>query len=284
MLTEQWIEGGKLYREPVPREVPRFELFFDLLYVGIIHQLAEAAIEDAGGLAVARFILTFYPSWSIWEEARRYSNVSGVDDLFHRLWVLAGMACMLGYSVSASAIELHPEGEEGFDSRPVHCAAAFWLIIKLTRGRIRPEGMTDRVQYSRCGIMPGAYRSSAFPSSSRAVPRLSPCLCTWYVLGCGSRGLPQPLVWVKSRPAQIALATAGICLDLLRVDVAFLLIATKLRAWRNHRASLARVAAGQMSRDEVKPFNWHITRMGDIWFSAPGEFAGTDRANVSHQH
>lgn len=130
------MEDGKLYREADPREVPRVELFFDLLYVGIIHQLAEAAVEEAGGLAVGRFILTFYPSWSIWEEARRYSNVSGLDDMLHRLWVLCGMACMLGYSVSASAIEIHPEGDEGFDPRPVHCAAAFWLIIKLTRGTV----------------------------------------------------------------------------------------------------------------------------------------------------
>lgn len=46
LLTDvvQWIEGGKIHREPISRETPRFELFFDLLFVAIIHQLADAAI------------------------------------------------------------------------------------------------------------------------------------------------------------------------------------------------------------------------------------------------
>jgi low temperature requirement protein LtrA len=35
------VPQGKIHREPSPREVPRFELFFDLLFVAIIHQLGE---------------------------------------------------------------------------------------------------------------------------------------------------------------------------------------------------------------------------------------------------
>ncbi|WVO25273.1 uncharacterized protein IAS62_006664 [Cryptococcus decagattii] len=61
LTVRQWIEGGKIHREPVSRETPRFELFFDLLFVAIIHQLADAAIEEPGGRSVARFILTFWP-------------------------------------------------------------------------------------------------------------------------------------------------------------------------------------------------------------------------------
>lgn len=38
-VIRQWIAGGKLYREESSREMPRIELFFDLLYVGVIHQL-----------------------------------------------------------------------------------------------------------------------------------------------------------------------------------------------------------------------------------------------------
>ena len=72
---------GKIYREPSPREVPRIELFFDLTFVAVIHQLADAAVEEPSGDAVARFVLTFWPSWSIWEEARKFSNISGTDDV-----------------------------------------------------------------------------------------------------------------------------------------------------------------------------------------------------------
>ena len=34
-------DQGKIYREPAPREVPRFELFFDLLFVAIIHNQGQ---------------------------------------------------------------------------------------------------------------------------------------------------------------------------------------------------------------------------------------------------
>ena len=44
------------------------------------------------------------------------------------------MACILGYSANASAIELHPSDDGVLDHTAVKAAAAFWLIIKLTRG------------------------------------------------------------------------------------------------------------------------------------------------------
>lgn len=40
-VIRQWIADGKLYREETSREMPRIELFFDLLYVGVIHQLGK---------------------------------------------------------------------------------------------------------------------------------------------------------------------------------------------------------------------------------------------------
>lgn len=62
-----------------------------------LHTYSE--VEEPGGDAVARFVLTFWPrsvtyllhivpelivpyrSWSIWDEARKYSNSSGTDDV-----------------------------------------------------------------------------------------------------------------------------------------------------------------------------------------------------------
>jgi low temperature requirement protein LtrA len=35
----------------------RFELFFDLVFVAISHQLSDAAAEHAGGAGLAQFIL-----------------------------------------------------------------------------------------------------------------------------------------------------------------------------------------------------------------------------------
>lgn len=39
-VIRQWLYQGKLYREEDQRVCSRFELFFDLLFVGLIHQLA----------------------------------------------------------------------------------------------------------------------------------------------------------------------------------------------------------------------------------------------------
>jgi hypothetical protein len=65
--------------------------------------------------------------------------------MLHRLWVLIGMICLLGYSVSASVIEIEVHGEEvEMDHTAVHCAAAFWLIIKLTRGECGRERKYSR--------------------------------------------------------------------------------------------------------------------------------------------
>ncbi|KAL7419951.1 hypothetical protein Q5752_004914, partial [Cryptotrichosporon argae] len=236
-IIRQWIDGGKLYREPAPREVPRFELFFDLLFVAIIHQLADAAIEEPGGDAVARFILTFWPSWSIWEEACRYSNVSGSDDLLHRVWVLVGMACLLGYAANASAIELHPtEGADGLDSTAVHAAVAYWLIIKLTR------------------VLVLFYYALRLPEF-----RLSQLLGGLAVL------VPMfvylPLVWVKSRHAQIILSALGIFIDLLRFDAIFYAIAGRYIRHRARRERRCRSSAGeQVEEDEASPW-YKIPRM-----------------------
>ena len=45
-VVRQWIEDGRVVREKDDREVSRFELFFDLLYVAVIHQLGKRAVRD----------------------------------------------------------------------------------------------------------------------------------------------------------------------------------------------------------------------------------------------
>lgn len=77
----QYLEGGKVHRSRAVREASRFELFGDLLMVGVVHQLAEAAVEEVSGRSVARFILTFGPAWAMWSDLR---NV-GPPPLLRRL-------------------------------------------------------------------------------------------------------------------------------------------------------------------------------------------------------
>lgn len=115
-LIRQWVLQDKVYREVDDREPSQFELFFDLVMVGIIHKLADAAAEAATGLNVAKFILCFYPAWSIWTDVRSYINVSGTDDVWQRIYVLLIMILLSGYAANATGIiieKAHDGEQEG---------------------------------------------------------------------------------------------------------------------------------------------------------------------------
>lgn len=50
---------GLLWRASEVEEVASFELFVDLLYVGIISIIGDTAAEDATGYSLLKFIITF---------------------------------------------------------------------------------------------------------------------------------------------------------------------------------------------------------------------------------
>ncbi|WFD00129.1 hypothetical protein MYAM1_002875 [Malassezia yamatoensis] len=112
-VVRQWLFRGHLYREQDKRIPSRFELFFDLMFVGIAHVVAESAAEDYSGLNILKFILTFFPAWSVWLDMRTYVNVHGTDDIIERLHLLASMILLTGYSANASALVIFQCGEPG---------------------------------------------------------------------------------------------------------------------------------------------------------------------------
>lgn len=208
-IVRQWTYRGKLYREAEERVPSRFELFLDLIYVSIIHQLADAASEEPTGASVARFVLTFFPSWSIWLDARNFFNVSGQDDVFQRVWMLVCILCLAGYSVNASAIGTSsseavnataaflqravdtPEGATAEQSANfVRAAVAFFLVSKATRV---------------VGLLAYAYSLPKFRKSHLSMAAQT-FLCSVIYL---------PLIWVTSTKGRIVLGTLGIALDYL---------------------------------------------------------------------
>ncbi|GAA6022552.1 hypothetical protein JCM10207_006583 [Rhodosporidiobolus poonsookiae] len=105
-VVRQWIAGGVLARESAEREPTRFELFFDLIFVGIIHQLADRAAEELTSWGVYKFIISFWLAWSVWHDVRLFLNISGTDDVPQRAYLLLVMALLLGFCANASAIEI----------------------------------------------------------------------------------------------------------------------------------------------------------------------------------
>ncbi|KAM0792278.1 hypothetical protein ACM66B_004969 [Microbotryomycetes sp. NB124-2] len=106
-VVRQYIQNGRLFREREERTPDRFELFLDLVLVGVVHQLADVALEGgSNGATTAKIVICFYVCWSIWSDTRTWSNQSGVDDVTQRVQVLAILICLCGFSVNAAAIEV----------------------------------------------------------------------------------------------------------------------------------------------------------------------------------
>lgn len=64
----QYFHKGLLWRAPESEEVASFELFVDLLYVGIIAVNGEDAAHHPDGKSLLWFTISFILSWKIWSD------------------------------------------------------------------------------------------------------------------------------------------------------------------------------------------------------------------------
>ncbi|MBY6368400.1 low temperature requirement protein A [Rhodococcoides corynebacterioides] len=71
------------------RAATRLELFFDLAYVLVVHQLALALTADVTGRGVATFVGLFAVTWWSWVTSTLYANRFDTNDVLYRLLKLA---------------------------------------------------------------------------------------------------------------------------------------------------------------------------------------------------
>ncbi|KAF7292874.1 hypothetical protein MIND_01186400 [Mycena indigotica] len=143
----QWMQKGKLYREAKALQSSRFELFFDLLFVGLAHQLSEAAAEEPTGLGFAIYVLTFAPAFSVWGDIRDMANQFANDDVTQRAYIIWTMLLLVGYANNASSIHFRVEEGLGNAEGEVDLAFAanlnslkwaigFFAVAKLSRAAV----------------------------------------------------------------------------------------------------------------------------------------------------
>ncbi|KAG9036713.1 hypothetical protein FRB95_008044 [Tulasnella sp. JGI-2019a] len=89
--------------------------------------LAKAYGQAITLISLFRFILIFYPSWSIWSDVRNYINTSGTDDVVMRIYTFIIMCLLLGYSANVSAIKIEKAGGVATEA----AAGAVTEIVKL---------------------------------------------------------------------------------------------------------------------------------------------------------
>lgn len=98
--VRQYFHKGLLWRASNQAEVASFELFVDLLYVGILAINGDHASDDPNGTELHRFAITFIMSWKIWSDLTIIISWFETDDILQRISVLFIMACLLGLTTN----------------------------------------------------------------------------------------------------------------------------------------------------------------------------------------
>ncbi|WP_049573957.1 low temperature requirement protein A [Streptomyces sp. SBT349] len=78
------------------------ELFYDLLFVALVAQLAHPLVEHPGWEAALRMLALFLPAWWVWIESTLYSNLTGEGGIERRIAWLAQMAALLVMAAAAT--------------------------------------------------------------------------------------------------------------------------------------------------------------------------------------
>ncbi|EFW98424.1 hypothetical protein CMQ_4276 [Grosmannia clavigera kw1407] len=93
--VKQYFHRGLLWRASSLTEVQSFELFFDLMYVGIIAINGDHAAESANGFELLRFLVTFCLSWKIWSDVTQLVSWFQNNDVMSRVALLFLFSCLL---------------------------------------------------------------------------------------------------------------------------------------------------------------------------------------------
>jgi low temperature requirement protein LtrA len=99
-VIRQYRHKGLLWRASETAEVSSYELFFDLLYVGILAVTGDAAVEAANAEGFAQFAVSFIMAWKIWSDLSTALSWIVMDDIVRRISILFIMIIILGLSTN----------------------------------------------------------------------------------------------------------------------------------------------------------------------------------------
>lgn len=93
-----YFKNGVLYRTKGERTSSKTELFLDLMYVGIIANLAGSASERANGAALLEYVLLFTPAWMVWADIKDFTNYYYNEDLSQKVYIMWILILLTLYS------------------------------------------------------------------------------------------------------------------------------------------------------------------------------------------
>ena len=112
MFRRIWQPPGRFEDRSPDRRVTFLELFFDLVFVVVISQLAHRLAEHPTWEGVGWFVFLFYAVWSSWINGTLYHDLHTTDDLSVRVFTFGQMLAVA--SMAAFIGSVPGEGSAGF--------------------------------------------------------------------------------------------------------------------------------------------------------------------------
>src|SRR6478672_4444258 len=107
-----WGPPARFADRPIDRRVTFLELFFDLVFVVVISQLARHLAQHPSWSGVGWFVFLFYAVWSSWLNGTLYYDLHGTNDVSVRVFTFLQM---LAVAVMAVFVGTVPgDGAHGF--------------------------------------------------------------------------------------------------------------------------------------------------------------------------
>ncbi len=107
-----WHPPARYEDRPADRRVTFLELFFDLVFVVLIAQLAHRLAEHPTWSGVGWFVFLFYAVWSSWINGTFYYDLHGTNDISVRVFTFTQMLTVAVMAVFAG--DIPGEGSAGF--------------------------------------------------------------------------------------------------------------------------------------------------------------------------
>lgn len=105
-VVRQYFHKGLLWRSKESGEVASFELFTDLLYVGVIGTIGDTASESATSASLLHYLITYTMSARMWADITNMNNWFETGDVIQRLCIMLILLCILGFTTNvANAFE-----------------------------------------------------------------------------------------------------------------------------------------------------------------------------------
>jgi low temperature requirement protein LtrA len=140
-----WQPPARFADRATDRRVTFLELFFDLVFVVVISQLAQRLAGHPSWSGVGWFVFLFYAVWSSWSNGTLYHDLHGTNDVSARVFTFAQM---LAVAVMAAFIADVPgRGSSGF-ALGYAANDLLLVILWLRTGLHDPSHRAGSVPYS----------------------------------------------------------------------------------------------------------------------------------------